>query len=45
LALKHHELSNESNAALHASNKVMYSPLTVKLQNARYTLLGILGEE
>lgn len=42
LALEHHEKQNESNAALHCSKKVMYSPLTVKLQSAKLVLDGLL---
>ena len=42
LAVEHHEKANESNAALHASPKVLYSPLTVKLQQADASLIGLI---
>jgi len=42
LALEHHEKANESNAALHASTKVIYSPLTVKLQTAQHAVRNLM---
>lgn len=42
LAVQHHEKSNEANAALHASPKVLYSPLTTKLQSADNTLRNLI---
>lgn len=44
LALRHHELQNKANSALHASDRVIYSPLTVKLQTAEDILLRLIND-
>ncbi len=41
-ATEYHEKSNEANAALHLSERVLYSPLTAKLQTADNTLRNLL---
>jgi hypothetical protein len=42
LAVEYHEKTNEANAKLHLSSKVLYSPLTVKLQAAQKILIGLV---
>jgi hypothetical protein len=41
LAVTYHEKDNEKNAALHCSPKVLYSPLTARLQIAQQTLRNL----
>jgi hypothetical protein len=45
LALKHHAKQNEANSALHASDRIIYSPLTVKLQTAEQSLLALIKND
>lgn len=43
-AVKHFEAQSEANAAFHTSEKVMYSPLAVKLFNAVKSVDAIRNE-
>lgn len=43
LAVEYHTKTNEANAALHSSDRVLYSPLTVKLISAKSSLEDLLN--
>lgn len=44
LALDYHTLTNEANAKLHGSDKVMHSPLTSKLDLAWHAARALRNE-
>lgn len=44
-AIEHHTKANEANAALHLADRVLYSPLTVHLIEARESLRKITAHD
>ena len=45
LAVHYHTLTNEANATLHKSERVLYSPLTVALEDAKTIVRRFLRED